>query len=159
MSIIAEDVPQTGVFCDSLLFFRPVWGQFSVLGQYRTIEQERFASKFCVLTRRGFAAILTYCKKSQQSQDSKFPQSAAALIVRCCLKFNVNFYATGGIRHSIIYNSRMRLLYHNFRCTSTVRAVILPRLWAPAAPPFQSMLIITRSRAEWKSKQDRKSVV
>ena len=26
------------------------------------------------------------------------------------VKFNVNFYATGGIRHSIIYNSRMRLL-------------------------------------------------
>ena len=28
------------------------------LGQYRIIEQERFASKFCVLTRRGFAVIL-----------------------------------------------------------------------------------------------------
>jgi hypothetical protein len=27
-------------------------------GQYRIIEQERFVSKFCVLTRRGFAAIL-----------------------------------------------------------------------------------------------------
>ena len=26
--------------------------------QYRIIEQERFASKFCVLTRRGFAVIL-----------------------------------------------------------------------------------------------------
>ena len=25
-------------------------------------------------------------EKSQQSQDTKFPQSAAALIVRCCLK-------------------------------------------------------------------------
>ena len=54
-------------------------------GQYRIIGQERFASKFCVLTRRGFAAILSYCKKSQQSQGTKFPQSAAALIVRCCL--------------------------------------------------------------------------
>ena len=28
------------------------------LRQYRIIEQERFASKFCVLTRRGFAVIL-----------------------------------------------------------------------------------------------------
>ena len=56
------------------------------LGQYRIIGQERFASKFCVLTRRGFEAILSYCKKSQQSQGTKFPQSAAALIVRCCPK-------------------------------------------------------------------------
>ena len=30
----------------------------ALLGQYRIIEQERFASKFCVLTRRGFAVIL-----------------------------------------------------------------------------------------------------
>ena len=53
-------------------------------GQYRTIEQERFASKFCALIRRGFAAILTYCKKSQRNQGAKFPQSAAASIVWCC---------------------------------------------------------------------------
>ena len=57
-----------------------------MIRQYRIIGQERFASKFCVLTRRGFEAILSYCKKSQQSQGSKFPQSAAAFIVRCCLK-------------------------------------------------------------------------
>ena len=57
------------------------------LRQYRIIGQERFASKFCALIRRGFAAILTYCKKSQRNQRTKFPQSAAALIVRCCLKF------------------------------------------------------------------------
>ena len=70
---------------------------YIALGQYRIIEQERFASKFCVLTRRR-----------SQSQDTKFPQSAAAarpepaqgtaaartelaqgtaaLIVRCCRK-------------------------------------------------------------------------
>ena len=29
-----------------------------LLRQYRIIEQERFANKFCVLMRRGFAAIL-----------------------------------------------------------------------------------------------------
>ena len=57
------------------------------LRQYRIIGQERFASKFCALIRRGFAAILTYCKKSQRNQGTQFPQSAAALIVRCCLKF------------------------------------------------------------------------
>ena len=57
-----------------------------MIRQYRIIGQERFASKFCVLTRRGFEAILSYCKKSQQSQGTKFPQSAAALIVRCCPK-------------------------------------------------------------------------
>ena len=56
------------------------------LRQYRIIGQERFASKFFVLTRRGFEAILSYCKKSQQSQGAKFPQSAAAFLVRCCLK-------------------------------------------------------------------------
>ena len=56
------------------------------LGQYRIIRQERFASKFCALIRRGFAAILSYCKKSQRNQGEKFPQSAAALIMRCCLK-------------------------------------------------------------------------
>ncbi len=56
------------------------------LRQYHIIGQERFASKFFVLTRRGFEAILSYCKKSQQSQGAKFPQSAAAFIVRCCLK-------------------------------------------------------------------------
>ena len=55
-----------------------------VLRQYRIIRQERFASKFCALIRRGFAAILSYCKKSQRNQGEKFPQSAAALIMRCC---------------------------------------------------------------------------
>ena len=56
-----------------------------IFRQYRIIRQERFASKFCALIRRGFAAILSYCKKSQRNQGEKFPQSAAALIVRCCL--------------------------------------------------------------------------
>ena len=36
-------------FCDTLP---------QKIGQYRIIGQERFASKFCVLTRRGFAVIL-----------------------------------------------------------------------------------------------------
>ncbi len=59
----------------------------ALLEQYRIIEQERFASKFCVLTRRGFAVIRCITVKSQQSQGTKkFPQSAAAFIVRCCLK-------------------------------------------------------------------------
>lgn len=30
-----------------------------------------------------------YCKKSQRSQDTKFPQSAAALIVRYCLNYSI----------------------------------------------------------------------
>ena len=34
-------------------FFTPFF-----IRQYRIIEQERFASKFCVLTKRGFAVIL-----------------------------------------------------------------------------------------------------
>ena len=82
---------------------------YIALGQYRIIEQERFASKFCVLTRRGFAVILdvlpwnlgsadgTRARNRSQSQGTKFPQSAAAArtelaqgaaasIVRCCRK-------------------------------------------------------------------------
>ena len=43
------------------------------IGQYRIIEQERFTSKFCVLIRRGFAAILSHCKKAQRHQNIKFP--------------------------------------------------------------------------------------
>ena len=71
------------------------------LRQYRIIEQEWFASKFCVLTRHSFAVILdvlpwnfgsadgTRARNRSQSQDTKFPQSTAALIVRCCLKLSV----------------------------------------------------------------------
>ena len=33
------------------------------LRQYRIIEQERFASKFCALIRHGFAAILDVLQK------------------------------------------------------------------------------------------------
>ena len=44
--------------CGAAAQNRPHMPRFSLLGQYRIIEQERFASKFCVLTRRGFAVIL-----------------------------------------------------------------------------------------------------
>ena len=40
------------------LFDQTGIGQAFDLGQYRIIEQERFASKFCVLTRPSFAVIL-----------------------------------------------------------------------------------------------------
>ena len=35
-----------------------IFGILGYLRQHRIIEQERFASKFCILTRRGFAVIL-----------------------------------------------------------------------------------------------------
>ena len=37
--------------------FRQTSAETLVIRQYRIIEQERFASKFCVLTRRGVALI------------------------------------------------------------------------------------------------------
>ena len=88
MENTSEQSAQTlGALPDSDFHFIPSPAAVShILRQYRIIGQERFASKFCVLTRRGFEAILSYCKKSQQSQGTKFPQSAAAFIVRCCLK-------------------------------------------------------------------------
>ncbi len=52
--------------------------------QYRIMKQERFASKFCALIRRGFAAILAVLQKITTKSGAKFPQSAAVLIVRCC---------------------------------------------------------------------------
>ena len=76
---------------------RPFFQRKRDLRQYRIIEQEWFASKFCVLTRHSFAVILdvlpwnfgsadgTRARNRSQSQDTKFPQSTAALIVRCCL--------------------------------------------------------------------------
>ena len=87
--------------------------------QYRIIEQEWFASKFCVLTRHSFAVILdvlpwnfgsadgTRARNRSQSQGTKFPQSAAAarpepaqeaaaFIVRCYLKYRLIIaYLTG----------------------------------------------------------------
>ena len=42
----------------------------SVLGQYRIIGQERFASKFCVLTRRGFALSQRYRFTSRTNDNS-----------------------------------------------------------------------------------------
>ena len=45
---------------EGLEFFEKLFHFFTpfFIRQYRIIEQERFASKFCVLTRRGFAVIL-----------------------------------------------------------------------------------------------------
>ena len=41
--------------------FRQTSAETLVIRQYRIIGQERFASKFCVLTRRGFAITLSMC--------------------------------------------------------------------------------------------------
>ncbi|WP_417104157.1 hypothetical protein, partial [Hominenteromicrobium sp.] len=49
------------VFSCEILLFR----------QYRIIEQERFASKFRILIRRGFAAILCVLQKSATTSERK----------------------------------------------------------------------------------------
>jgi hypothetical protein len=56
------------------------------LGQDRTTTQERFARQFFVRKRRSSAGILTDFKLMQRIPGEKFPQSAAVVIVRCCLK-------------------------------------------------------------------------
>lgn len=51
--------PRTGEGCGAA--DGPGWEMYPLkadIRQYRIIEQERFASKFCVLTRRSFAVIL-----------------------------------------------------------------------------------------------------
>ena len=44
---------------------------YGYLGQYRIIEQERFANKFCVLMRRGFAAILAVLQEIATKSEYK----------------------------------------------------------------------------------------
>jgi hypothetical protein len=51
-------------------------------GQDRTMAQERFARQFFVGKRRKSAGILTDFKILQRIPGEKFPQSAAAVIVR-----------------------------------------------------------------------------
>ncbi|WP_418371912.1 hypothetical protein, partial [Agathobaculum butyriciproducens] len=54
--------------------------------QYHIIEQERFASKFCVLIRRGFAAILDVLQKNATTSGRKISVKRRSLIVWCRLK-------------------------------------------------------------------------
>ena len=72
------------------IFPAPATGRFPDLRrlrQYRIIAQERFASKFSRTDEAWFCGnIWCITVKSQQSQDTKFPQSAAAFIMLCCLR-------------------------------------------------------------------------
>ena len=61
---VSQPVPPAGKFSFYGIIVPQFFRRFlhkmmkDFLRQYRIIEQERFASKFCVLTRRGFAVIL-----------------------------------------------------------------------------------------------------